>query len=83
MKATLEFPDGVFRRAKSAASAQGIALRAYVTKAAKEKLAADEREENGSRARLVGGLKDLHKETARINRLIENQFETIDPEEWH
>ena len=38
MKTTLEIPDAVFRRAKSAA-ARGIPLRAFVTEAVKDKLA--------------------------------------------
>jgi hypothetical protein len=29
-----------------------------------------------------GGLKDLHRENRRIDRLIEAEFETIDREEW-
>ena len=40
MKTTLEIPDPVFRRAKSVAAQRGIALRAFVTEAVEEKLAA-------------------------------------------
>lgn len=29
-----------------------------------------------------GELRDLHKETARINRIIETEFEQIDIEDW-
>ncbi|MGA2593975.1 MAG: hypothetical protein ABSH32_29080 [Bryobacteraceae bacterium] len=29
-----------------------------------------------------GGLKDLHRENLRIDRLIAAEFETIDNEEW-
>ena len=31
---------------------------------------------------LAGGLRHLHSETVRINKLIEEEFEKIDPEEW-
>ena len=79
MKTTLEIPDSVFRKAKSAA-ARGIPLREFVTEAVKEKLAPG----NGEKAwvKLMGKLKRLHKETTRINRLIEEDWEKIDPEMW-
>ena len=40
MKTTLEIPDAVFRRAKSAAAERGIPLREFVTEAVKDKLTA-------------------------------------------
>jgi len=30
----------------------------------------------------VGGLRHLRKETARINKIIEEEFEKIEPEDW-
>jgi len=30
----------------------------------------------------MGKLKDLRKETARINKVIEEAFEEVDPEMW-
>jgi hypothetical protein len=30
----------------------------------------------------LGKLKDLHKETERINKAIEEAFEKVDPELW-
>ena len=41
MKTTLEIPDRIFRRAKSAAAERGVPLREFVTQAVKEKLAAE------------------------------------------
>jgi hypothetical protein len=32
--------------------------------------------------RLAGGLKHLHKETMRINRIVKIEFEKIEPEDW-
>ena len=32
--------------------------------------------------RLAGGLRHLHKETVRIDKLIDDEFGKIDPEEW-
>lgn len=82
MKTTLEIPDPVFRRAKSAAAERGIAFREFVTEAVKEKLAADSKATEKPWLRHMGKLKHLRKETERINRLIEAEFEQIDPEMW-
>jgi hypothetical protein len=82
MKTTLEIPDPVFRRAKSAAAERGIPLREFVTEAVKDKLAADGKATEKPWVRLMGKLKHLRKETARINRLIEEDSEKIDPEMW-
>lgn len=82
MKTTLEIPDSIFRRAKSVAAQRGIPLRAFVTEAVTEKLDASFREGERPWVRLAGGLKHLHKETERINRIIHSEFEKIDPEDW-
>jgi len=82
MKTTLEIPDSVFRRAKSVAAEQGIPLREFVTEAVKDKLAANAKTANKPWVSLIGRLKHLHKETERINRLIDESCEKIDPEMW-
>jgi hypothetical protein len=82
MKTTLEIPDPIFRRAKSVAAQRGVALRAFVTEAVEEKLAAASQEGQKPWVSLAGGLKHLHKETARINRIMNREFEMIEPEEW-
>jgi hypothetical protein len=82
MKTTLEIPDPVFRRAKSAAAARGMPLREYVTQAVKEKLAASSASPNRPWVRHMGKLKHLNEETERINRLIEADSEKIDAEMW-
>ena len=82
MKTTLEIPDPIFRRAKSVAAQRGIPLRAFVTEAVTEKLEASLKKEEKPWARLAGGLKHLHKETARINRIIKIEFKKIEPGDW-
>ena len=81
MKTTLEIPDLIFRRAKAQAAERGIPLREYVTEAVTEKLES-ESTARAKRLQLVGALRHLRKETARINRVIEEEFEKIEPEEW-
>lgn len=82
MKTTLEIPDPVFRRAKSAAAARGIPLREFVTEAVQDKLASEARLGEKPWLKLMGKLRHLHKETALINRVIEEETEKIDPEMW-
>jgi hypothetical protein len=85
MKTTLEIPDTVFRRAKAKAAEQRIPLRPAswrVSDAVADKLGAKSAARVRARMKLAGSLQHLRKETARINRLIEREFERIEPEEW-
>ena len=82
MKTTLEIPDPVFRRAKARAAEEGIPLRQFVTEAVEEKLRAQNRSAEKPWIKLAGRLRHLRKETARINRVIEQEFGKVEPEEW-
>ena len=82
MKTTLEIPDTLFRQAKSKAAEQGIPLREFVTEAVKDKLKADPSTGEKPWMKHMGKLKDLRKETRRINMVIEEAFEKVDPEAW-
>jgi hypothetical protein len=82
MKTTLEIPDAIFRRAKSTAAAQGIPLRQFVTEAVEEKLHGPNNTGQKPWMKTFGGLRHLHKENVRIQRLIDEEFETVDPEDW-
>lgn len=81
MKTTLEIPDGVFRRAKSAAAERGIPLREFVTEAVRAKLVAGAKPVEKPWMAAFGKLRRLRKETARINRVIEEEFEQIEAED--
>jgi hypothetical protein len=81
MKTTLEIPDHIFCRAKTAAAQRGIALRVFVTEAVEEKLASASQSGDKPWVRLVGGLKHLHKETLRIDRIIKREFGKVETED--
>ena len=83
MKTTLEIPDAVFRRAKARAAEQGIPLRQLVTDAVREKLDSGKTPQSKPWMESAGGLRHLKKENARINKLIEEEFESIEPETGH
>ena len=80
MKTTLEIPDSIFRKAKAKAAEQGVPLRQFVTEAVEAKLKATTVEKPWMQ--MAGKLRHLRKETARIQRIIDDEFERIDPEEW-
>jgi hypothetical protein len=82
MKTTLEIPDPIFRRAKSKAAQQGTPLRQFVTEAVEEKLRTPLAIGPKPWMKHMGKLKDLRKETARINKAVEEAFEGVDPELW-
>lgn len=80
MKTTLEFPDPVFRKAKAEAAQRGIPLRQFVTEAVQEKLAAAKPADKPW-MKGAGKLRHLHKETVRIQRIIDKEFGQIEPED--
>jgi hypothetical protein len=81
-KTTLELPDAVFRRAKSKAAERGIPLRQFVTEAVEDKLKKLSDLESKPWMKHVGKLADLHEEIQQIDRIIEEEFEKIEPEMW-
>jgi hypothetical protein len=81
MKTTLEIPDAVFRRAKSAAAERGIPLREFVTEAVRDKLVTEAKGSEKPWMASFGKLRHLRKENSRINRIIEQEFEQIEVED--
>ena len=84
MKTTVEIPDALFRKVKAAAAEEGKSLKDFFTEAVSDKLSRASAASPAPRAweAAFGGLKHLHRENKRIERIIEEEFETIDEEEW-
>lgn len=84
MKTTLEIPDALFRRAKSRAAERGQTLKALVTEALQEKLAARTGKTVSAEPEWMQGfgkLRRLRKETKRIQARVDEVFEVIEPED--
>jgi hypothetical protein len=81
MKTTLEIPDAIFRRAKSVAAERGIPFRALVSEALSDKLHAQGDRDSKPWMKTFGELRHLRKETARINQIIEKEFDRIETED--
>ncbi len=84
MKTTVELPDHVFRNAKALAAQKGQSLRTFFTQAIEEQL----RRETGEHPlqekwrSAFGALSNLQEENTRIQKLIEEEFEKVDTDEW-
>ena len=85
MKTTLELPDQLFRKAKATAAERGQSLKEFVTEALRDKLLP-----GSGRARAdapewmqgFGKLRRLHKETVRVQSVVDQKFGGIEFEDW-
>jgi hypothetical protein len=82
VKTTLEIPDPLFRKAKAAAAARGQTLKQLVNEALRDKLAKPAAECQPDWMKYFGAMKEHSAELRRIDTVIENEFERIDPEAW-
>ena len=81
MKTTVDLPPSLLREAKAVAARQGRTLRDFVAEAMNEKLHAHPLAEKPW-MKHFGALSRLRKENRRIEKIIEREFEKIDPGEW-
>jgi hypothetical protein len=81
MKTTVDIPKFLLREAKAVAAREGRTLRDFVAEAMNEKLHASTPAEKPW-MKHFGALSRLRKETRRIAKTIEKEFETINPAEW-
>ena len=88
MKTTIEIPETTLRRARNLAAAKGITLKRLVAEAIEEKVSnGGTKSKSGEPAwlKLHGAFsktKAMRAETRRIQKIIDGEFERIDPEEW-
>jgi predicted transcriptional regulator len=84
VKTTIELPEAVFRRAKQLAVREGVTLKRLFTEALESLL---DRGKTGGKdgaprwMRAYGALRHLRGERKRIERVIESEFENIEPED--
>jgi len=84
MKTTLEMPDAVFRKVKAKAAERGQSLKDFITEALREKLSgrdARSRPDRPAWMRGFGKLRALKKETARVQRRIDQELDVVEPED--
>ena len=86
MKTTIELPDLSFRQAKILAASRGMTLKRFFAEALEEKLrrCASARSNGKEEAPWMAGfgvLADLSNEHRRVLGAIEEEFETLAPED--
>lgn len=82
MKTTVEIPDSLYRQIKARVAASGQTVKAFFVDAVRDKLAGDKARagsEEGWRA--VFGKADK-KDVEEVQRIIDEEFSRIDPEDW-
>jgi hypothetical protein len=82
MKTTLDLSDRLFRKAKAAAAERGQSLEEFVTEALRDKLAQNSRRTRTGAPEWMQGfgkLKRLHRETVRIESIVDREFGVIEP----
>lgn len=81
MKTTIDLPDPLFRKAKSRAAERGQTLKEFFTDALEARLAEEGESAEPGWMEGFGELRRLRKETARIQGVIDTEFETIEAED--
>lgn len=80
VKTTIDVPDALIRRAKSMAAQRGIPLGTLVSEALTDKLR-DIGTADKPWLESFGKLRHLHEETIKINKIIEQEFGQLEPED--
>jgi hypothetical protein len=81
MKTTVELPDELLRNAKATAARRGVALRKLIEDAVERELSRGQSLIGQGRGWPVPPPKVPRSEIRRIQRLIDEEFETVDTEE--
>ena len=87
MKTTLEISDELFRKAKATAARRGQTLKQLVTEALREKLSPGASGKSKASPEWLkyfgafGKTASMRAETRRIQRVIDGEFEQIEPED--
>jgi hypothetical protein len=87
MKTTVEIPEKTLRRAKTLAAARGVSLEQLVAEAIEDKLGHGEELGKGEPRwmKLYGAFAksdEMRSDTRSIQKIIDEEFERIDPGDW-
>jgi hypothetical protein len=83
MKTTVEIPDDLFKQAKVLAALEGLSMKQLITESLQRRVAEEtpEAKTEPSWKRAFGAMRSYRKENRRIERMIEQEFERIEPED--
>ena len=83
MKTTMELPDTLFTTVKITVASEGISMKEFLTQAIQLRLKMRPEPAEKPWLTAFGGLKDLHKENRKLDRLIADEFGQVDPKDWN
>jgi hypothetical protein len=83
MKTTVEIPDDLFKRAKVLAAQEGLSMKQLITESLLQRVARHSTETGFQPAwkKAFGAMRAYRKENRRIEKIIEQEFEQIEPED--
>lgn len=81
MKTTIELPEATFRRAKALAAGRGMTLKRFFTEALEEQLRRCSGNTEAPWMVGFGALSELSDENRQVLAVIEQEFETVSPED--
>lgn len=83
MKTTVEVPDNLYRQIKARAALEGQSVKAFFLDALREKLGVtiDGENEDELGWRVAFGAADP-EEVAEVQKIIDEEFSKIDPDDW-
>ena len=82
MTTTLDIPDKLLREAQAEASGNGLSLEDFVAGLLEARLAAKHAPASEAWKEFYGSMRHLHGERAKIEALIEDEFEQVDATQW-
>jgi len=87
MKTTVEIPEKTLKRAATLAAAKGVSLEQLVAEAIEDKIGRGEELGKGKPPwmKLYGAFaksEDMRSDTQSIQKIIDEEFERIDPGDW-
>lgn len=83
MKTTVEIPDDLFKRAKVLAAQEGLSMKQLITESLQQRVRGHSPETRLEPPWKVafGAMRAYRKENRRIEKIIEHEFEQIEPED--
>ena len=83
VKTTVEIPDDLFKRAKVLAAQEGLSMKQLITESLQQRVGRHSTETALEPVwkRAFGAMRMYRKENRRIEKIIEQEFEQVEPED--
>jgi len=82
MKTTVEIPDTLYRQIKARAALKGQSIKDFLVEAVRAKLASDKGKRKGKTGWEAAFGTANPKDVAEVQRVIDEEFSKINPDDW-